>query len=86
MNLEDPLSVFEGYLQADGTKKMDLRQEKRNAGRSTPRWWYLTGDRASRDEDGYFWFIGRADDVINSSGYRIGKSTPLILGVYGTKC
>ncbi|MBW2268185.1 MAG: AMP-binding protein [Deltaproteobacteria bacterium] len=34
--------------------------------------WYLTGDRASRDEDGYFWFVGRDDDVINSAGYRIG--------------
>lgn len=34
--------------------------------------WYLTGDRATRDGDGYFWFIGRKDDVIKSSGYRIG--------------
>jgi acetyl-CoA synthetase/medium-chain acyl-CoA synthetase len=34
--------------------------------------WYITGDRAYKDEDGYFWFIGRADDVIISSGYRIG--------------
>ncbi|MCP3873998.1 MAG: AMP-binding protein [Desulfobacteraceae bacterium] len=34
--------------------------------------WYLTGDRAYRDEDGYFWFVGRSDDVILSSGYRIG--------------
>ena len=34
--------------------------------------WYLTGDRASVDEDGYFWFVGRADDVILTSGYRIG--------------
>ncbi len=34
--------------------------------------WYLTGDRAYRDEDGYFWFVGRADDVILSAGYRIG--------------
>lgn len=34
--------------------------------------WYLTGDRAIRDKDGYFWFIGRKDDVIKSSGYRIG--------------
>ncbi len=33
---------------------------------------YYTGDVAWRDEDGYFWFIGRADDVIKSSGYRIG--------------
>ena len=34
--------------------------------------WYLTGDRATCDADGYFWFIGRKDDVIKSSGYRIG--------------
>ena len=34
--------------------------------------WYLTGDKGSRDEDGYFWFVGRADDVIISAGYRIG--------------
>jgi acetyl-CoA synthetase/medium-chain acyl-CoA synthetase len=34
--------------------------------------WYLTGDRAIRDADGYFWFVGRRDDVIKSSGYRIG--------------
>ena len=33
---------------------------------------YYTGDMATRDEDGYFWFVGRADDVIKSSGYRIG--------------
>jgi len=34
--------------------------------------WYLSGDLAHKDEDGYFWFEGRADDVILSSGYRIG--------------
>jgi acetyl-CoA synthetase/medium-chain acyl-CoA synthetase len=34
--------------------------------------WYLTRDRAVRDAEGYFWFIGRTDDVIKSSGYRIG--------------
>ncbi|MEG1624309.1 MAG: AMP-binding protein [Raoultibacter sp.] len=34
--------------------------------------WYHTGDTAWRDEDGYFWYIGRNDDVIKSSGYRIG--------------
>lgn len=33
---------------------------------------YHTGDVAWRDEDGYFWFVGRTDDVIKSSGYRIG--------------
>jgi medium-chain acyl-CoA synthetase len=34
--------------------------------------WYITGDRAYVDPDGYFWFVGRADDVILTSGYRIG--------------
>jgi acetyl-CoA synthetase/medium-chain acyl-CoA synthetase len=34
--------------------------------------WYVTGDRAYRDEDGYFWFVARADDLIISAGYRIG--------------
>jgi acyl-coenzyme A synthetase/AMP-(fatty) acid ligase len=34
--------------------------------------WYLTGDRAQVDDDGYFWFVGRADDVISSGAYRIG--------------
>ena len=33
---------------------------------------YYTGDMAWKDEDGYLWFVGRADDVIKSSGYRIG--------------
>ncbi|MBN1385975.1 acetate--CoA ligase [Candidatus Woesearchaeota archaeon] len=34
--------------------------------------WYVSGDRARKDEDGYFWFIGRADDVIKTSGERVG--------------
>ncbi|AWR96187.1 AMP-binding protein [Acidianus sulfidivorans JP7] len=34
--------------------------------------WYLTGDNARKDEDGYFWFIGRKDDVVKVSGYRVG--------------
>ncbi|NXV72144.1 ACSM3 synthetase, partial [Atlantisia rogersi] len=33
---------------------------------------YVTGDRGLMDEEGYVWFVGRADDIINSSGYRIG--------------
>jgi acetyl-CoA synthetase len=36
--------------------------------------WYLTGDSARRDEDGYFWVIGRMDDVIKVSGYRLGTA------------
>jgi acetyl-CoA synthetase len=34
--------------------------------------WYITGDRARIDEDGYFWFVGRADDVINTAGHLVG--------------
>jgi acetyl-CoA synthetase len=34
--------------------------------------WYHTGDEAWKDEDGYYWYVGRNDDVIKSSGYRIG--------------
>jgi acetyl-CoA synthetase len=34
--------------------------------------WYLSGDLAMKDEDGYFWFVGRADDLIKSSGHLIG--------------
>jgi acetyl-CoA synthetase len=36
--------------------------------------WCLTGDLAKKDEDGYFWFVGRKDDVITSAGYRIGPA------------
>jgi acetyl-CoA synthetase len=36
--------------------------------------WWLTGDLAKKDEDGYFWFVGRKDDVITSAGYRIGPA------------
>lgn len=36
--------------------------------------WLLSGDLAKQDEDGYFWFQGRADDVISSAGYRIGPT------------
>lgn len=34
--------------------------------------WYISGDQAYKDEDGYFWFVGRADDVIKTSGERVG--------------
>eukprot|EP01112_Ceratiomyxa_fruticulosa_P009292 TRINITY_DN2421_c0_g1_i3.p1 TRINITY_DN2421_c0_g1~~TRINITY_DN2421_c0_g1_i3.p1 ORF type:complete len:646 (-),score=143.66 TRINITY_DN2421_c0_g1_i3:119-2056(-) len=36
--------------------------------------WLVTGDLGKKDEDGYFWYVGRDDDIINSSGYRIGPS------------
>ena len=34
--------------------------------------WYITGDRARKDLDGYFWFVGRTDDVINTAGHLVG--------------
>jgi acetyl-CoA synthetase len=34
--------------------------------------WYFSGDNAWQDEDGYFWFVGRSDDVINTAGHRVG--------------
>ena len=57
--------IFDGYLGEDG--KLDRRLKS-----SGNDHYYLTGDRAYRDADGYIWFVGRDDDVINSSGYRIG--------------
>jgi len=61
INPERPVGLFMEYL---GNK---TATEKTLKGR-----WYMTGDRAYRDNDGYFWFVGRADDVILTSGYRIG--------------
>ena len=40
--------------------------------------WYYTGDRAEVDEDGYFWFVGRSDDVIISAAYRVGPLEELV--------
>ena len=34
--------------------------------------WYFSGDNAWKDDDGFFWFVGRADDVINTAGHRVG--------------
>jgi acetyl-CoA synthetase len=34
--------------------------------------WYISGDLAMRDEDGYFWFVGRADDIIKTAGHMVG--------------
>ena len=68
--------VFDGYLGEHGEldrKLIDCPSSSSSAGDGKGEYkWYLTGDRASRDSDGYFWFVGRSDDVINSSGYRIG--------------
>ncbi len=56
-----PLGLFKEYLHDP-----ELTHEAYHDGI------YHTGDVAWRDEDGYFWFVGRTDDVIKSSGYRIG--------------
>ncbi len=56
-----PLGLFKEYYRAP-----ELTHEAWHDGV------YYTGDVAWRDEDGYYWFVGRADDVIKSSGYRIG--------------
>lgn len=60
--------LFEGYVLDMKALKLDRRIRETKSGKK----FYVTGDRATRDEDGYFWFVGRNDDVINSSGYRIG--------------
>ena len=56
-----PVGLFKGYYRDE-----ELTQEAWHDGM------YHTGDMAWRDEDGYYWFEGRKDDVIKSSGYRIG--------------
>jgi acetyl-CoA synthetase len=56
-----PVGLFKGYYRDE-----ELTKETWHDGI------YYTGDIAWRDEDGYYWFVGRADDVIKSSGYRIG--------------
>jgi acyl-coenzyme A synthetase/AMP-(fatty) acid ligase len=57
----DPPTLFRGYYKNEAETAASRRGE-----------WYLTGDRAQKDDDGYFWFVGRADDVISSGAYRIG--------------
>ncbi|KAL5342221.1 hypothetical protein BJX70DRAFT_395190 [Aspergillus crustosus] len=61
--------IFDGYIDDNGGV---ARRERVSTVDGNEKRWYLTGDRARRDNNGYFWFVGRADDVINSSGYRIG--------------
>ena len=66
---DDFFGLFDGYINDD---KSLTRQEKSFTRNGVTRNYYLTGDKAKRDKDGYFWFVGRNDDVINTSGYRIG--------------
>jgi acetyl-CoA synthetase len=56
-----PLGLFAGYYRDEQATEDAFR-----AG------WYFTGDKAGKDDDGYFWFEGRSDDVITSAAYRIG--------------
>lgn len=63
--------LYHGYLSKDGTITLKTRKWLDSTGTILGEW-YITGDRAYKDDDGYFWFMGRSDDVINSSGYRIG--------------
>jgi acetyl-CoA synthetase len=71
--VEDPMVEGELALKAGWPSMMrgylheDERYRKCFAGS-----WYLTGDLAKRDADGYFWFVGRGDDVIKSAGHLIG--------------
>ena len=56
-----PIGLFDGYYQNE-----EMTRQAWHDGI------YHTGDTAWRDEDGYFWYVGRDDDVIKSAGYRIG--------------
>jgi medium-chain acyl-CoA synthetase len=58
---ERPVGLFQEYWKDPAATEASRRGD-----------WYVTGDRAYVDADGYFWFVGRADDVIISAGYRIG--------------
>jgi acetyl-CoA synthetase len=61
LDQQKPVGLFNGYYR-DTEKTRSVWHDER----------YYTGDTAWRDEDGYYWFVGRVDDVIKSSGYRIG--------------
>ncbi|MDY0223164.1 MAG: AMP-binding protein [Desulfobacterium sp.] len=56
-----PAGLFNGYV-----------KEEEKTARACANGYYHTGDKAWADEDGYLWFLGRVDDLIKSSGYRIG--------------
>jgi acetyl-CoA synthetase len=58
---ERPPGLFKEYWKDKNIMSKSFRND-----------YYYTGDQAYKDEEGYFWFVGRDDDVIKSSGYRIG--------------
>ena len=58
----DPVMFLEYWRNPEATKDKFVKD------------WALTGDLAKKDEDGYLWFVGRKDDLITSSGYRIGPA------------
>ncbi len=60
-NAARPVGIFEGYLEDDEENAKVFQHG-----------WYNTGDKATRDSEGYFTFVGRGDDIIKASGYRIG--------------
>ncbi len=60
-NSEKPAGIFESYLE-DPEENAKVFQHG----------WYSTGDKAYKDADGYYYFVGRGDDIIKASGYRIG--------------
>ncbi len=60
-NEKRPLALFMGYYRDEALTRQVYAHNL-----------YHTGDMAWRDEEGYYWFVGRTDDVIKSSGYRIG--------------
>jgi acyl-coenzyme A synthetase/AMP-(fatty) acid ligase len=61
MNDTKPVGIFESYLEDPGENAKVFQHG-----------WYNTGDKAVKDSEGYFTFVGRGDDIIKASGYRIG--------------
>jgi acyl-coenzyme A synthetase/AMP-(fatty) acid ligase len=61
INDSRPVGIFESYLEDPGENAKAVQHG-----------WYKTGDKAVKDDDGYFTFVGRGDDIIKASGYRIG--------------
>ncbi|XP_015271598.1 PREDICTED: acyl-coenzyme A synthetase ACSM3, mitochondrial-like [Gekko japonicus] len=59
------LDIYEMYGQTETDNPEKTAATERGS-------FYITGDRGRKDEDGYIWFVGRDDDIMNSAGYRIG--------------